>query len=88
MRAGKHFAFRGDGDVALPAAAAGDVGLVVREKSQVGPLAAEGRIDVQPDGGPAHHEGTDARGRGVEIIGGREAGPIDPCQVAPWGAEG
>ena len=87
MRAGEDVAFRGDGDVTLPAAAAGDVRLGVRKESQLGPLAPEGGIDVQPHGGPARHEGADALGRGVEVIGGWEARPV-ARPSPPWAAGG
>ena len=88
MRAGEDVAFGGDGDVTLPAAAAVNVGLGVLEEPQLGPLAAERGIDVQPHGGPARHEGADARGRGVEVLGrmGSPASSLGPSRL--WAAEG
>ena len=38
----------------------------------------KGGIDVEPHDRPARNEGADARGRGIEIIGGWEAMPIGP----------
>lgn len=68
MRTGVDIAIRCDRDVTLAAAAAGHLGLGVRKESQLGPLASQRRVNVQPHGGAVCQECADACGRGLKRV--------------------